>query len=197
VIVDPADLPSPSLVSDAEFEVLLYEFKADLNQYLRGLGPTAPAHSLADLMAFNDAHKDREMPLFGQEIFMRAAKMGPLTDPKYKAALANGRQWTRTKGIDAVMAQHRLDAFVAPTSGPASLTDLVNGDYGPNGCSSFAAVAGYPHITVPAGFVFGLPVGLSFFGRAFSEGQLLGYAFAFEQATKHRRAPKFLATATV
>lgn len=195
VIVDPADLPSPSKVSDSEFDVLLYEFKADLNAYLASLGPKAPARSLKDLIAFNEQHKDREMPHFGQEIFLRAEKMGPLTDPKYKAALANGHHWTRTLGIDAVMTKHRLDAFVAPTSGPASLTDLINGDYGPNGCSTIPAVAGYPHITVPAGFAFGLPVGLSFFGRAFSEGKLLGYAFAFEQATKHRLPPRFLPTA--
>jgi amidase len=195
VIVDPADLPSPSEVSDSEFEVLLYEFKADLNAYLAGLGPNAPAHSLQDLIAFNDRHKDREMPYFGQEIFLRAEKAGPLTDPKYKTALANGHRWTRTLGIDAVAAKYRLDAFIAPTSGPASLTDLVNGDYGPNGCSTIPAVAGYPHITLPAGFAFGLPVGVSFFGPAFSEGKLLGCAFAFEQATKHRRPPRFLPTA--
>jgi amidase len=195
VIVDPADLPLPPKLSDSEFDVLLYEFKADLNAYLAGLGPNAPAHSLQDLIAFNERHKDREMPYFGQEIFLRAEKVGPLTDLRYIAALANCHRWTRTEGIDAIVAKYRLDAFIAPTSGPASLTDLVNGDYGPSGCSTIPAVAGYPHITLPAGFAFGLPVGVSFFGPAFSEGNLLGYAFALEQATRHRRPPRLLPTA--
>jgi amidase len=197
VIVDPAELPPASKVAESEFEVLLFEFKADLDAYLASPGRKAPVRKLADLIAFNEAHEDREMPFFGQEIFLQAEKKGPLGDPKYRAALANGRHWTRTMGIDAVMAQHKLDAFVAPTSGPASLTDLVNGDYGPNGCSTIPAVAGYPHVTLPAGLVFGLPVGLSFFGRAFIEPKLLGYAFAFEQATKHRKAPRFAPTADV
>ncbi len=153
--------------------------------------------SLADLIAFNEANEAREMPYFGQELFLRAQAKGPLTDPAYKAALAACRPWTRTLGIDAVMAKHRLDAFVAPTSGPASLTDLVNGDNGPAGCSTIPAVSGYAHITVPAGFAFGLPVGLSFFGGPFSEGKLIGFAFAYEQATKHRRPPRFLPTAVL
>jgi len=194
-IVDPADLPDPEKVYDSEREVLDCEFKADLNAYLARLGPGARCRTLADLIAFNEREKDREMPYFGQEIFLRAQKKGPLTDPAYRAALATCRKWTRTLGIDAVMTKHRLDAFVAPTSGPASLTDVVVGDYGPNGCSTIPAVAGYPHITVPGGQVFGLPVGVSFFGRAFSEGKLIGYAFAFEQATRHRRPPTFRPTA--
>jgi amidase len=197
VIVDPADLPSPDKFGKSEFDVLLYEFKADLNAYLAGLGPKAPARTLKDLIAFNEQHKDREMPYFGQEIFVQAQEKGPLTEAKYKNALATCRQWTRTLGIDAVMTKHRLDAFFAPTSSPATLIDLVNGDYGPGGSSSFAAVAGYPHITLPGGFVFGLPVGVSFFGRPFSEPKLIRFAYAFEQATRHRRAPKFLPTATL
>lgn len=195
VVVDPADLPSADSFQDSEFDVLLYEFKHDLNRHLAGLGPSAPARTLRDLIAFNEQHKDREMPYFGQEIFLLAEAKGPLTDPKYKAALANNHHRARTAGIDAVMAKYRLDAFFAPTSGPAGLIDLVNGDYGAGGSSSYPAVAGYPHITVPGGFAFGLPVGVSFFGRAFSEPTLIRLAYAFEQATKHRRAPRFLPTA--
>ena len=195
VIVDPVELTTAGKVSDPEFDVLLYEFKADLNAYLASLGAGAPARSLKDLIAFNEQHKDREMPYFGQEIFLMAEKKGPLTDPKYRRALAACRRLSRTLGIDAVMAKHRLDAIIAPTSGPPSLTDLVNGDYGPGGSSTLPAVAGYPHVTVPAGFAFGLPVGLSFFGRAYSEPTLLRLAYAFEQATRHRRPPRFLNTA--
>ncbi|RPJ74455.1 MAG: amidase [Acidobacteria bacterium] len=195
IIVDPVGLTPASKVSDPEFEVLLYEFKADLNAYLAGLGPKAPARSLKDLIAFNERHADREMPYFGQEIFLMAQKKGPLTDAKYRKALADCRRLSRTLGIDATMAKHRLDALIAPTSGPPTLTDLANGDYGPGGSSTLPAVAGYPHITVPAGFVFGLPVGLSFFGRPFSEPTLLRLAYAFEQATKHRKPPRFLPTA--
>ena len=194
VVVDPADLPSQSKISDPEFTVLLYEFKADLDAYLALLGPGASVHSMKEVIAFNEQHKDREMPYFGQEIMLQSERCGPLTDPKYKAALAASRHWARTMGIDAVVARHRLDALVAPTSGPASLTDLLNGDYGPNGCSTFAAVAGYPHVTLPAGHASGLPVGLSFFGPAYTEGKLIGYAYGFEQATRARRAPRYLPT---
>ena len=195
IIVDPADIPTIGQVDKSEFEVLLYEFKADLNAYLAGLGPHSPIHSLKEAIEFNERHRDREMPYFGQEIFLQAEEKGPLTSKAYLAALARNHQLTRVGGIDAVMNKHKLDALVAPTSAPPSLTDLVNGDYGPGGSSSFPAVAGYPHITVPAGYSFGLPVGISFFGGPFSEPTLIRLAYAFERATRHRRPPMFLPTA--
>jgi amidase len=198
VIVDPANIPTLGQFDDSEFEVLLYEFKAGLNKYLRWLGPASPVHSLKDVIAFNDAHSDQEQPYFGQEIMLQAEKKGPLTDAKYKAALARNLRLSRTLGIDAAMMRHRLDALVAPTSGPPSPIDLVNGDAGSSGAASpstVTSVAGYPHITVPAGYVRGLPVGVSFFGRAWSEPTLIKLAYAYEQATKHRRPPTFPATA--
>jgi amidase len=197
VIVDPVDLKMPDGLGDHEFDVLLYEFKTDLNAYLASLGPKAPVRTLEEAIAFNDRHKDREMPYFGQEIFVKAQAKGPLTSSAYRRARAACRRATQASGIDKVCAAHRLDALVAPTSGPASLTDLVNGDYGPGGSSSIPAIAGYPHITVPAGFVFGLPVGISFFGRAWSEPTLIRIAYAYEQATKHRKPPRFLPTAEI
>jgi amidase len=195
VVVDPADIPSEGKFGKGEFEVLLYEFKADLNAYLAALGPGAPVHSLAEIIAFNGKNSEREMPYFGQEIFLLAERKGPLTEKKYRQALAKNHLLARAQGIDAVMNTHRLDALVAPTGSPAILTDLVNGDYGSGGSSTVPAVAGYPHVTVPMGFDFGLPVGLSFFGRAWSESKLIALAYAYEQATGHRRPPKFLATA--
>ena len=190
-IVDPADLPSHGKFDDSEFEVLLYEFKADLNKYLASRGPASRARTLKDLIDFNERHREREMPYFGQEIFLRAQGKGPLTDKAYLAALARNRRLSRAEGIDAVMSRHRLDALVAPTGGPPWTTDLVNGDHFSGGSSTPAAVAGYPNVTVPAGFVHGLPVGVSFFGRAYSEPALIRLAYAFEQATKHRQPPKF------
>ncbi|MES1254890.1 MAG: amidase family protein, partial [Acidobacteriota bacterium] len=175
-----------------------YEFKADLNAYLAGLGPKAPVKSLAEVMKFNDAHAAHELPFFGQEIFAKAQAKGPLTDKAYLDALATCGRLARTQGIDKVMEDHKLDAIVAPTQGPATLIDLVNGSYwsaGPVSSTLFPAVAGYPHITVPAGFYRGLPVGISFVGRAWSEPTLIKLAYAYEQATNHRRPPRFLPTA--
>ena len=199
-IVDPANIATLGKFDDGEFEVLLYEFKADLNKYLTWLGAASPVHSLKDVIAFNDAHPDQEMPYFGQEIMMMAEQKGPLTSAKYTAALARNRQMARALGIDATMTKYTLDALVAPTGGPAWLTDLVNGDSSfanSSAPSTVTSVAGYPHITVPAGYSRGLPVGISFFGRAWSEPMLIKLAYAYEQATKHRKPPAFRATADV
>lgn len=196
-LVDPADIPNMDKVSEPELTVLLYELKADLNAYLARLGPSAPVRSLKDIIDFNDRKKAQEMPYFGQDHFVKAEAKGPLTSYDYLEAHAKCRRLTRTEGIDAVMDKWQLDALVAPTMGPACVTDLVAGDRWLGGSSTAAAVAGYPSITVPAGFVFGLPVGLSFFGRAWSEPTLLKLAFAFEQATKFRRPPQFHATAAL
>jgi amidase len=196
IIVDPANIATLGKFDDGEFEVLLYEFKTDLNKYLTWLGAASPVHSLKDVIAFNEAHKDQEMPYFGQEIMVMAEKKGPLTSAKYIAALSRNRQMARALGIDATMTRFKLDALVAPTSGPAGLIDLVNGDgsFGGSSPSTVTSVAGYPHITVPAGDVRGLPVGISFFGRAWSEPTLIKLAYAYEQATKHRKPPTFAAT---
>jgi amidase len=195
IIVDPADMPTKGKFDDSEFEVLLYEFKAGLNAYLAGLGARAPAKSLADLIAFNEQNRKREMPFFGQEIFVMAQKKGPLTTKAYRLALAKNHRLSRTEGIDAVVAKHRLDAIVAPTGGPAWPTDLLNGDHFTGGSSTMAAVAGYPGVTMPAGSVHGLPVGISFFASAYSEPTLIKLAYALEQTLKARTPPRFLPTA--
>jgi amidase len=194
VVVDPADIPHAGTYDDAELEVLLYELKADLNAYLATLGPTAPVRTLADVIAFNEREREREMPWFGQELFVQAEAKGPLTTPGYLKALRTCRRVSRSQGIDAVMARHRLDALVAPTGNPAWPTDPVNGDHFTGSSSTPAAVAGYPSVSVPMGYVAGLPVNLSFFGRAWSEPTLLRLAYAFEQISMQRKAPKFLPT---
>jgi Asp-tRNAAsn/Glu-tRNAGln amidotransferase A subunit and related amidases len=195
VIVDPADIPTASKMDACENVVLLYEFKADLNRYLGSLGPSSPVHSLQELIAFNEREKAREMPFFGQELFVSAQKKGPLTSPAYRAAAAKCRVLARAQGIDLVMQRHHLDAIVAPTGSPAWTTDLVNGDHFTGASSTPAAVAGYPSVTVPAGQAFGLPVGLSFIGGAWSEEKLIALAYAYEQATRHRRPPTLVPTA--
>jgi len=194
-IVDPADLPSHGKFGDSEFLVLLYELKADLNTYLAAR-PGAPG-SLKEIIDFNERNKSKEMPYFGQDIFVKAEAKGPLTSKEYTDALEKDQRLSRTDGIDAVMDQYKLDAIMAPTAGPAWFTDWVNGDCSNGGSSNAAAVAGYPDITVPAGFIFGLPVGVSFFGRAWSEGTLLKIAYGFEQLTKVRRGPEFLGSVRV
>jgi len=194
-IVDPADLPSHGKFDDTEFQVLLYELKTDLNAYLAGR-PGAPA-SLSQIIDFNEKNKQKEMPFFGQDLFVKAESKGPLTSKEYIDAIDANHRLSQKEGIDAVMDQFKLDAIIAPTGCPAWVTDLVNGDHAPGGSSNAAAVAGYPDITVPAGFLFGLPVGISFFGRAWSEPMLLRIAYGFEQMIKARKAPQFLQTASI
>lgn len=187
VIVDPVELPTHRL-SEPEYTVLLYEFKADLNAYLQAL-PHSPVRTLKSLIEFNEKQSE-ELIHFGQEIFLAAEAKGSLTSPEYRKALATCRLYSRRLGIDALMAKHRLDAICAPTNGPAWPIDYANGDHYTGGCSTAAAVAGYPHITVPAGYVYGLPIGLSFFARAWSEARLISYAYAFEQTLQARRTPR-------
>jgi amidase len=195
VLVDAADIPHAGEYDETELEVLLYELKADLQAYLATRGPSARVKTLADVIAFNEAHRAEEMPYFGQELFLRAEEKGPLTTPAYLDALEKNRRLSRAEGIDAVMDAHELSALIAPTGGPAWLTDLVNGDHFMGGSSTPAAVAGYPNISLPAGEIYGLPVGISFMGRAWSEPTLLRLAFAYEQATHFRRPPRLLPTA--
>jgi amidase len=193
-LVDPADIATLGKFDESELLVFMYELKADLNAYLARLGPGAPVHTLQEIIEFNEHNRQKEMPYFGQDLFLKAQSKGPLTEKEYVDAVAKNHQLARTEGIDALMDKHHLDAVVAPTGGPAWLTDLVNGDHVAGGSSNAAAVAGYPNINVTAGFLSGLPVGISFFGRAWSEPTLIKLAYAFEQATKARQAPRFLPT---
>ena len=192
VIVDPADIPTLGKFDGSEMTVFMYELKADLNAYLAGLGASSPVKRLKDIIEFNDRNREKEMPYFGQDLFLKSEAKGPLTEKEYLDAVAKNRQLARTEGIDAVMDKNKLDALVAPTGGPAWLTDLITGDHFGGGSSNAAAVAGYPNINVTAGNIFGLPVGISFFGRAWSEPTLIKIAYSFEQATKARQAPRFL-----
>jgi amidase len=194
VIVDPADVPTVGKYDEAENEVLLYEFKDGINAYLKSRGSTTKMATLEDLIAFNKQNATKEMPWFGQEQFERAQAKGPLTDETYRAALTKCRTLSRTEGVDAVIAKHQLDAIIAPSNGPTWPTDYLNGDHFTGGNTSVAAVAGYPSITVPMGFAAEAPLGLSFIGGAWTEARLIALAHAFEQATKARRAPRFLPT---
>jgi amidase len=194
-LVDPAEIPNMDKVAESELTVHMYELKAGLAAYFARLGKKAPVRSLKDVIEFNERNKSREMPYFGQDLFEKSVKKGSLASYEYQEALARCRRLARTEGIDAIMDKFKLDALVAPTLSPACLTDLVVGDRWRGDATTAAAVAGYPSITVPAGSIFGLPVGLLFFGRAWSEATLLKLAYSFEQATKFRKPPRFLPNA--
>jgi amidase len=195
-VVDPAPIETAGQLGTNERDVLQYEFKADLNAYLAAMPANVKVRTLADLIAWNAANEDREMPFFGQETFIASQARGPLTDQAYLDARAKCVELTRAKGIDATMDKNKLDAMLGPSGGIASLVDLAGGGGGGGGpgSSQFPAVSGYPHITLPAGFHYGLPLGVSFFGRAWSEPVLIRLAYAFEQATKARKAPEFIPT---
>jgi len=185
-IIDDINIDADEMY-DAEYEVLLFEFRTDLNAYLEKSG--APVQSLSDLIAYNEANRDSVMPWFGQEVFLEAEAKGPLTDEAYLAALETSKRISQSS-IDNLMDEHELDALIAPTNGPARPIDLINGDASGIGSSSLAAVSGYPSITVPAGFISGMPIGLSFIGKAWNEKQLIEISYAFEQTTGVRKPPE-------
>ena len=192
-IVDPVEMPKKGMWPH-EGTVMQYEFKHGLKAYFDWLGDSAPVKSLQDVIDFNTANADRELVFYGQQIMEEAVQKGPLTDKEYTDALAECRRLSRTEGIDAMMDEHGLDAIFSPTSGPAGMTDPLAGDHLLGGNSGFPAVAGYPHVTLPFGWLFGLPMGVSFWGRAWSEPLLIGMAFAFEQITSARKPPRLLPT---
>ena len=191
ILIDPVELPNTGKYAQTEYDVLLYELKADMAAYLAEFAPGSSVKTLKDIIDFNEQNRAREMPFFGQEHFLLAEAKGGLDSKEYLDALANNQLYSRAEGIDQVLKEHQLDALVAPSGGPAWLTDFIKGDASDGGFSSAAAVAGYPHVTLPAGQVFGLPCGISFVGAAWSEPVLIRLAYAFEQATMHRRAPSF------
>ncbi len=193
-LVDVDEVPNANKYNDSELTVLLYELKADMAAYLADYGPGAPIKTLADVIAFNEKNRSKEMAFFGQEHFINAQAKGGLDSQEYLDALANNHRYARTEGLDQVLSAHRLDALVAPTGGPAWLTDFINGDAYGASFTSPAAVAGYPHITVPCGAVQGLPIGLSFVGGPWSEGPLIAMAYAYEQASLQRRPPSYAKT---
>ena len=194
ILIDPVEVPNAAKYERTELEVLLFELKADMAAYLGEFALGSSIKTLKDLIDFNEQHRDREMAYFGQEYFLRADAKGGLDSKEYLEALANNHHYARAEGLDQVLKEHRLDALVAPSGPPASLTDFIRGDPGGASFTSPAAVAGYPHITVPAGHVRGLPVGISFVGAAWSEGTLIRLAYAYEQATRHRRSPTYAKT---
>jgi amidase len=199
VIVDPADVPNFDKFGKTELEVLHYEFKADLNKYLKRLDGAVRVHSMEEVIKFNEENKDSLMPYFGQEHMITAQEKASLRDKKYRDALDKNHRYSRKDGIDVAMRKHKLDALVVPSGGPSWLIDLINGDSSnwDMESTSPAAVAGYPHITLPAGYMFGLPIGISFFSKAWQEPALIKFAYAFEQATQFRRQPRFLPTANL
>ena len=193
-LVDPIEVPDNSGLGDAEYQVMLFEFKAGLNAYLASLPSNAPVRSLDQLIAFNLSHSERELCFFGQQTLIAAAAKAGLDDPKYIEARQRCVRWSKDEGIDALLQKYKLDAITAPSGGPAHTLDHLTGDRWLGGSSTLAAVAGYPAITVPCGNVFGLPVGISFFSGAWKERTLLRMAHAFEQASRARQAPRLLPT---